>query len=627
MHRQRDKLEIQWGQLQLEQSAWSAHALRRAGGDHAPEDVDAGSGPYSGSASLKRAPRSDSASFRLRALVAFAFVAAGAAGLVARAVELQLVDHGFLVTKGNARFSRVVETIAHRGTILDRNNEPLAVSTPVDSVWANPKLLATRVGSTGRRSRRHSSATARNSRGGFRAARSASSCISRVTCSRTMRRRSAGSTFRACELTREYKRYYPAGEVVGHVLGFTSIDDEGQEGAELAFDHWLGGEVGHKRVIQDRMGRKVQDVENIRSARPGRNLNLSIDMRIQYLAYRELKAAIRNNRARSGSMVVLDVATGEILAMVNQPTFNPNNRGQLTAAVYRNRAATDILEPGSSIKPFVVAAALESGQYDASSVVDTSPGSIRVGATVIEDEHPNGAMDLSGILSRSSNVGMAKIALSLQPQEIWTTLSRLGFGQVTTSGFPGESAGVFSHYSNWRPIGIATLSYGYGLSVTPLQLAHAYATVGARGIARPVSMLRVEREIEGERVVSERTARTLVSMLESVVSKEGTGIKASIPGYRVAGKTGTAKIAMGGRYADDRYVGVFAGVAPASQPRLAAVVVVDDPGAGRYYGGDIAAPVFSAVVGGALRLMGVAPDAVSSNGDPDILESRVLVKR
>jgi cell division protein FtsI (penicillin-binding protein 3) len=315
-------------------------------------------------------------------------------------------------------------------------------------------------------------------------------------------------------------------------------------------------------------------------------------------------------------MVVLDVMTGEILAMVNQPTFNPNDRGELTASMYRNRAATDILEPGSSIKPFVVAAALQSGRFDAASVIDTSPGFVKVGKKIIEDEHPLGAIGLAEILARSSNVGMTKIALSLEPQQIWTTLTQFGFGRVTSSGFPGESAGVLSNYAGWRPPGIASLSYGYGLSVTPLQLAQGYATIGAYGVARPISMLRVEKSVPGERVLSEQNARTLISLLESVVA-EGTGKLAAIPGYRVAGKTGTAKKTSGGGYFDDRHTAVFGGVAPATRPRLAAVVVIDDPEAGRYYGGDIAAPVFSAVVGGALRLMGVAPDDTNAPaGDP-----------
>jgi cell division protein FtsI (penicillin-binding protein 3) len=574
---------------------------------------------------MKRAARTDAMSFRLRAAFVLGVLGLGAAGLIARAVDLQLVDRGFLISQGDARFTRVVATLAHRGKIFDRNGAPLAVSTPVDSAWANPKELATATGQW-----KDLAKLLQRDRAEFIRRLSSSQDRDFIWLARHMQPEEAQAIRKmdlpGVNLVREYHRYYPAGEVVGHVLGFTSVDDEGQEGAELAFDHLLAGEDGRKRVIQDRKGRKVEDIENISTARPGGDVTLSIDMRIQYLAYRELKAAIRDNRAHSGSMVVLDVTTGEILAMVNQPTFNPNDRGQATAAMYRNRAATDIIEPGSSIKPFVVAAALQSGRYDAASIIDTSPGFVRVGTKVVEDEHQLGAIGLAEILAKSSNVGMTKIALTLEPQQIWTTLTQLGFGRVTASEFPGESAGVLSNYSSWRPVGISSLSRGYGLSVTPLQLAQAYATVGAFGVARPVTMRKVEADVPGERVLSEQNARTLVTLLESVVS-DGTGKRAAIPGYRVAGKTGTAWKAIGGGYADDRYVAIFGGVAPATRPRLAAVVVINDPAAGLYYGGDVSAPVFSAVVGGALRLMGVAPDSAQPGSERGLLDAPTLVRR
>ena len=574
---------------------------------------------------MKRAARTDAMSFRLRAAFVLGVLGLGAAGLIARAVDLQLVDRGFLISQGDARFTRVVATLAHRGKIFDRNGAPLAVSTPVDSAWANPKELATATGQW-----KDLAKLLQRDRAEFIRRLSSSQDRDFIWLARHMQPEEAQAIRKmdlpGVNLVREYHRYYPAGEVVGHVLGFTSVDDEGQEGAELAFDHLLAGEDGRKRVIQDRKGRKVEDIENISTARPGGDVTLSIDMRIQYLAYRELKAAIRDNRAHSGSMVVLDVTTGEILAMVNQPTFNPNDRGQSTAAMYRNRAATDIIEPGSSIKPFVVAAALQSGRYDAASIVDTGPGYIRVGNKVIEDEHPHGAMGLAQILALSSNVGMTIIALSLEPKQIWTTLTQLGFGRVTASEFPGESAGVLSGYSSWRTNGISSLSRGYGLSVTPLQLAQAYATVGAFGVSRPVTMRKVDSDVPGERVLTEHNSRTLVTLLESVVS-DGTGKRAAIPGYRVAGKTGTAWKASGGGYADKHYTAVFGGVAPATRPRLAAVVVIDDPAAGLYYGGDVAAPVFSSVVGGALRLMGVAPDAAQPGNERGLLDAPTLVRR
>lgn len=549
------------------------------------------------------APRS----FHWRSRLLLAVLSCGALALAYRAVCLQLVDHGFLAREGAARFSRVLDIAAHRGTVTDRYGEPLAVSTPVDSIWVNPRELALATDQIPRLARVLELDSQELTR------RVTSSLDREFLYLARHREPAEAARIKALGIpgvytSREYRRYYPAGEVSGHLLGFTNVDDAGQEGLELAFDHWLAGEDGAKRVIQDRYGRIVQNVESIRPVRPGRDLVLSIDLRIQYLAYRELKAAIRDQRARAGSVVVLDVATGEVLAMVNQPAYNPNDRDQILPATYRNRAATDIFEPGSSIKPFFVAAGLASGKYDARSIIDTSPGFFKVGVKIFEDEHNYGAINIATVLAKSSNVGMAHIALTLAPQEIWGTLSRLGFGQVTSSGYPGESAGLLPPYSQWRPIGIVTMSHGYGLSVTPLQLAHAYATLGSFGMARPVSFLRVESAPAGERALDDRTCRELLTMLESVVAAEGTGKLAAIPGYRVSGKTGTAWKASAGGYSTDRYMAVFGGVAPASEPRLAAVVVIDEPGAGLHMGGQVSAPVFSRVIGGALRLLAVAPD-------------------
>jgi cell division protein FtsI (penicillin-binding protein 3) len=369
-------------------------------------------------------------------------------------------------------------------------------------------------------------------------------------------------------------------------------------------------------VIQDRYGKIVQNVEEIRAMRPGRNLVLSIDLRVQYLAYRELKAAIRDQRAKSGSVIVLDVATGEVLAMVNQPTYNPNDRDQIKAKTYRNRAVTDIVEPGSSMKPFVVAAGIASGKFDDRTIVDTNPGYIKVGAKLLEDRRNLGAINLATCLAQSSNICLTKLALALEPQQMYGTLAGLGFGQVTTSGYPGESAGLLPHYSHWRPVGISSMSRGYGMSVTPLQLAHAYATVASFGVSRPISFVRVDSPPEGTRTLEPAVSKMLIHMLEAVVSPEGGGKLASIPGYTVAGKTGTAWKATAGGYATDRYLAVFGGIAPASNPRLAAVVVIDEPGAGKYYGGEVAAPVFSGVVGGALRLLAVPPDAPVGDEPP-----------
>ena len=546
-------------------------------------------------------------SYRWRSTVILGLVLVGASLLVARAVELQLLDHGFLAKQGDDRSMRVVKIAAHRGAITDRNGEPLGVSTPVDSVWVNPQELNDNIDQLPKLAR----ALKQDQQS---LVRRISSNLDRefLYLMRHMPPDQAAHIkalgIPGVYLQREYRRYYPAGEVSGHVVGFTTIDDKGQEGLELGFDQFLNGEDGAKRVIQDMFGRYVENVESIRSPRPGRDLVTSINLRIQYLAYRELKAAMQEYRAHAGSVIVVDVDTGEVLAMVNQPSYNPNDREQLKAGLYRNRAATDILEAGSSIKPLIIAAALTSGQYREDSVVDTSPGFLKVGNKMEEDEHNLGVVDLATILAKSSNVGMAKVALSLKPEQIWSTLTGLGLGQVTGSGYPGESAGMLSHYSHWRPIGIATLSHGYGLSVTPLQLAHAYATIGAGGLKRPISFERVSGPVPGERVLDPKVCTALIRMMEHVVEKGGTATRASLIGYRVSGKTGTAWKSVAGGYSTDRYMAVFAGLVPATHPKLATVVVIDEPSGDLHRGGDVAAPVFASVMSGALRLMDVPPD-------------------
>jgi cell division protein FtsI (penicillin-binding protein 3) len=411
-------------------------------------------------------------------------------------------------------------------------------------------------------------------------------------------------------IQREYRRYYPAGEVAGHLVGFTDIDDNGLEGLELAYDHWLAGESGAKRVLKDRLGRSVENVESIRSPRHGKELRASIDLRIQYVAYRALKAAIKSNSAESGSIVVLDTQTGEVLAIANQPTYNPNDRSQMIAERYRNRAITDIFEPGSSIKPLIIAAALESGRYRPSSIIDTAPGYVTVGAKKIEDSRNLGRISLTTILARSSNVGATKLAMSLQPDQLWNTMTRFGIGSLTASGFPGESAGTLTHHDHWKPISQATLAYGYGLSVTPLQLAQAYAVLGSNGVMHPISLAALDQAGAGDRMLSADSAIAVRRMLEEVVRPGGTGTGAAVDGYRIAGKTGTSwKFAAGG-YSKDKYISVFAGLAPASNPRLAAVVVIDEPSGELYYGGDVAAPVFADIMAESLRLLAVPPDAL-----------------
>jgi cell division protein FtsI (penicillin-binding protein 3) len=558
--------------------------------------------------------------FAGRVMLVTGFFGLLAASLVARAVYLQVLDTDFLNQQADSRHLRTEKISAHRGTITDRNGEPLAISTPVDSIWANPKQFAPAVDSIPQLAR----ALGLDSQMLMRR-------ITRSMDKEFLYLKRHLSPEQASEVLalnlpginvqREYRRYYPASEVTGHLVGFTDIDDEGQEGLELAFNHWLGGESGAKRVLKDRLGRSIENVASIRPPHHGKDLRTSIDLRLQYLAYRTLKSAIRQHNARSGSIVVLDVQTGEVLAMVNQPTYNPNDRSQFAAERYRNRAITDIFEPGSSLKPLVVAAALETGQYRPSSIIDTAPGFVVVGSKRIEDTRNLGRVSLTTILARSSNVGITKLAMTLQPDQLWDTMTQFGLGELTTSGFPGESAGMLTHYSNWRPISQATLAYGYGVSVTPLQLAQAYAAIGNDGEMRPISLVALDAPNEGERVISQETATAVRRMLEEVVRPGGTGTKAAVDGYRIAGKTGTAwKFASGG-YSQDKYISIFAGMAPASDPRLATVVVIDEPGGELYYGSDVAAPVFADVMSESLRLLAVAPDATPARDPGSVVQA------
>ena len=543
-----------------------------------------------------------------------------AVSLIARAVHLQVFNKDFLNHQADTRHLRTERISAHRGTITDRNGEPLAISTPVDSIWANPKELAPAVDRVPQLARLLGI--------------DPQQLIRRVTRSMDkeflyLKRHLSPEQAQlvldlklpGVNVQREYRRYYPAGEVTGHLVGFTNIDDAGQEGLELAFNHWLAGESGAKRVLKDRLGRSVENVESIRPPHHGKDLQTSIDLRIQYLAYRTLKAAIRQHNAESGSIVILDVKTGEVLAIVNQPTYNPNDRSQFSAARYRNRAITDIFEPGSSIKPLVVAAALESGDYRPSSIVDTAPGFVVVGPKRIEDSRNLGRISLTTILARSSNVGVTKLAMSLEPDQLWNTMTRFGLGTLTSSGFPGESAGLLTHFNHWRPISQATLAYGYGVSVTPLQLAQAYSVLGSDGVFRPISLVALDAPAEGEQVLAAESAAAVRRMLEEVVRPGGTGTKAAVTGYRIAGKTGTAwKFAAGG-YSEDKYISIFAGLAPASDPRLAAVVVIDEPTGELYYGSDVAAPVFSDVVSESLRLLAIPPDAMPARDPGSIMQA------
>jgi len=527
--------------------------------------------------------------------------------LLYRAVCLQVLDKEFLLHQGEARHLRVVSLPAHRGMIQDRNGEPLAISTPVESVWINPQELG------GEQQRIPELAKLlsmdRNKVQRLLASRADREFVYlRRHISPTLATQVKDLQIPGVYLQREYRRYYPAAEVSAHVVGMTNIDDAGLEGLELAYEEWLSGEPGAKRVVKDGQHHIIEDVESISRPRPGKDLRLSIDRRIQYQAYRELKAAVQEHKARSGSAVVLDVRSGQVLAMVNQPSFNPNSRKKKQRSSMRNRAVTDVFEPGSTMKPFIVATALESGRYRPDTPVSTSPGWFRVGVNTVRDVHDYGDLDVSGVIRKSSNVGITKIALSLPVNDIWTDLSELGFGEQTYSGFPGEASGLLSHHSGWNAIETATLAYGYGISVTALQLAQAYAVLAADGIRRPVAFLQDSEVTEERRVMSQQVAREVRAMLAQAAGPEGTAPAAQIAGYTVAGKTGTVHKSVAGGYSDNKYLSVFAGMAPANDPRLVMVVMIDEPSNGKHYGGQVAAPVFSKVISGALRLLAVPPD-------------------
>jgi len=549
---------------------------------------------------------------RWRSAVLLAGFAFCGLALEGRILYLQLVDKAFLEQQANGRHLRTVQISAHRGSLTDRFGEPLAVSTPNESVYANPREFKDSL------DRLSELADALDQDDEWLARRITSNLDREfVFLQRHVKPATAEQVMNlglpGIGTVREYGRYYPAGEVTGHVIGFTDADDRGQEGLEAAFDHWLKGENGSKRVMQDRRGQVFDDIELLRAPRPGRDLRTSIDLRLQYLAYRELKAAVTESRARSGSVVILDPRTGEVLAMVNQPSYNPNDRSQYRPDHYRNRAVTDIFEPGSSFKPLVMAAALESGAYNPRSLVDTSPGALVInGRTITEDKSKLGRIDLTTVLAQSSNVGAARVALTMEPQAIFDVVSGFGVGKLTDSAFPGESAGTIEDPKHWRTVGQATLSYGYGVAVTTLQLARAYAAIAAEGTLRPVSLLALDGAPEGEQVISPRTAHDLTGMLEAVVSPAGTGQRAAVRNFHVAGKTGTTQKAGVGGYDAERHGAIFGGYAPASQPRLVVVVMIDEPQGDQYYGGDIAAPVFANIVSGALRVLAVPPDALAT---------------
>ena len=527
--------------------------------------------------------------------------------LLVRAVDLQVIQHDFLAHQGDIRNLRVEPLAAHRGVIRDRAGKPLAVSTPVVTLWVNPREAMEHQDQWGRlagnpvidpkafarKVRRHESREFIYLERGLA-----------PEAAKTVLNLNVPGVY---SLT-EYRRYYPAGEVASHVVGFTNIDDQGQEGIELSMEDHLSGHSGRKKVVRDLLGRVIQDIEVLEPAEPGEDVTLSIDLRLQYLAYRELLGAVQKFKAKGGSAVVLDVRTGEVLAMVNQPAYNPNNRGNLDTGALRNRAVTDLFEPGSTMKPFTVAAALEMGMVTPSTTINTHPGTLRVGSKTIRDHRDYGVIDITTVLTKSSNVGTSKLALAMEPLALPGYLERFGFGQSTHIAFPGESNGLLPLRSKWRDVERAALSYGYGLSVSAVQLAQAYAVIANDGVKVPLTLKKVDGVPQGEQVIGKATARQLVQMLETVVSRVGTARRAQVPGYQVAGKTGTVHKVMAGGYADDNYIGLFAGLAPATDPRIVTVVVIDDPGGKAYYGGLVAAPAFSNIMSGVLRSLHVPPD-------------------
>lgn len=529
--------------------------------------------------------------------------------ILAKMLSLSTEDQAFLQSQGDARSLRTMLLPAHRGLITDRRGEPLAVSAPVATIWADPKMTDLQNGRL-----RQLAQLLDRSREQLLRELSADPERRFLYLKRQVTPELAESVsalnIAGIHVDQEYKRYYPAAEVATHLVGFTSVDGEGQEGLELAYNDGLRGEPGRKLVMKDRTGRIIKHIRSLAPAQPGKDLALSIDLRLQYMAYRELKDAVNTHQADSGSVVVIDVRTGEVLAMVNQPSYNPNDRANLMTDALRNRAMTDLFEPGSTMKPITVATALMSGRYQADTVVDTSPGYIRVRNATIRDHRNYGELTLTGIITKSSNVGVTRLALDLEPNAVRNLMHNFGLGQVSGTGFPGERGGVLPWLSERQTVERATVAYGYGLSVTPLQLAHAYVPLANGGVQKPVSLLRLDPDeaARGKRVMPEAVANQVLAMMETVITPQGTGRRAAVAGYRVAGKTGTAHKASGGGYSQDRYVSVFAGIAPASNPRIAMAVMIDNPKGQEYYGGEVAAPVFSRVAAGALRLLNVPPD-------------------
>ncbi len=532
---------------------------------------------------------------------------AGFAVLAVRAFYLQGLNTGFLQAKGEARYGRVVELPASRGPVKDRNGQLLAISTPAESIWVSPEDLEIddgHVRSLAQALKMDAEEIRQKIARKDRQFAYLKRQISPEQAAKVMALRIPG-VFQQ----REFRRYYPAGEVMAHVVGFTGVGDVGQEGIELAANRQLAGIPGSRRVIKDRKGRIVEDVESVRAPRDGEAVTLAIDQRLQYVAHRELKAAVETYRARGGSAAILDAKTGEILALVNQPDYNPNNRANVTGRQTRNRSVTDLFEPGSTLKPFTIAAALEAGIVKPDTPIPTAPGSMKVGRWTISDSHPNGVLTVAQVIQKSSNVGTAKIMLAMSAERMGTFFRELGFGAPPGTGFPGEARGLVRPWAQWRPVEQATMSYGHGISVSLLQLARAYTIFANDGQMLPLSLVKREDQPIGRPLIRPEIAREVTRMMEMAAMPGGTAPRAQVPGYRVAGKTGTAQKPENGGYSENKYASSFVGLGPVSNPRYIVAVMIDEPSGPRYYGGDVGAPVFSAVMGAALRMAAIPPDA------------------
>lgn len=541
-----------------------------------------------------------------RSRVVLFFLFAAFAALVGRALWLQGISNEFLQKQGASRYARTLELPATRGKITDRNGQVLASSLPVRAIWAIPEdvlaapreklqALAKLVGM--------SEGDLRKKLDSDRSFVYLKRQVEQATTDKILALDISGIGTR-----REYKRYYPDGEVMAHVLGFTNIEDIGQEGVELAFQKSLVGVNGSRRVIKDRLGRIVEDIESVRLPHDGKDLSLSIDRKIQYIAFSALKQAVEKHKAKAGGIAVLDVHSGEVLALANLPTYNPNDRSRLSGAQLRNRVLTDIYEPGSTLKPFTTALALEKRLVTPSTVIQVGPGRMTIGRASIGDSHKYDALTVAQVIEKSSNIGTAKIALQMQPQDMWELFTTVGFGQQPKLGFPGAVAGRVRPYKSWRPIEQATMSYGHGISTSLIQVAHAYMIFARDGDMVPMTLQKAADQPIGHRVISQKTARAMRQMLEMAAGPEGTAPQAQVPGYRVAGKTGTSHKLQKGRYVNE-YVSSFVGFAPVSNPRIIVAVMIDEPAAGFHFGGQVAAPVFASVTASALRALNIAPDS------------------